>query len=148
MKRFVMLTVLVMAVFVAFSGLAVAKEKAAMPDGTLEMKTGQFAIGIGFSWGEGVLTYKGKKYPVTVKGLSVVDVGITKATSKGSVYNLKKLEDFDGSYTTATAEATLGGGVGAADMSNANGVKIKLVTTTKGVNLKLAASGVELYLKK
>ena len=149
MKRLVMLTVLVMVVFVFFSGLAMAKEKAkAKPDATIELKQGQVAIGIGYSWGEGVLTYKGKKYPVKVKGLSVVDVGITKATAKGNVYNLKKLEDFDGNYTSATAEGTIGGGVGATNMNNQNGVTINLVTTTKGVNLKLAASGVELMIKK
>ena len=149
MKRFVMLTVLFMVVFVFFSGLATAQDKAkAKPDATIELTQGQVAVGIGFSWGEGVLTYQGKKYPVKVKGLSVVDVGITKATAKGSVYNLKKLADFDGNYTSVTAEGTLGGGVGATNLNNQNGVTINLVTTTKGVNVKLAASGVELMLKK
>jgi hypothetical protein len=150
MKRFVMLTVLMLTVLMVFSGPALAKEKkaAAVPDATLELKTGQVAIGIGYSWGEGVLTYQGKTYTVKVKGLSVVDVGVTKARAKGNVYNLKKIEDFDGNYTTATAEGTIGGGVGATNMNNQNGVKINLVTTTKGVNLKLAASGVELSIKK
>lgn len=149
MKRFVMLTVLIMAVFMVFSGLAIAKEKAKpQPDATIELKEGQVAIGIGYSWGEGVLTYKGKKYPVKVKGLSVIDVGVTKATAKGSVFNLKKLQDFDGIYASATAEGTVGGGAGATAMKNQNGVQINLITTTKGVNLKLAASGVELMLKK
>jgi hypothetical protein len=150
MKRFMMLTVLMLTVLMVFSGPALAKEKKAaeVPDATLELKSGQVAIGIGYSWGEGVLTYQGKKYPVKVKGLSVVDVGITKARAKGNVYNLKKLEDFDGNYTSATAEGTIGGGVGATNMNNQNGVKINLVTTTKGVNLKLAASGVELSIKK
>jgi hypothetical protein len=149
MKRIMMLTVLVMVVFVFFSGLAMAKDKAKeKPDAVIELTQGQVAVGIGFSWGEGTLTYQGKKYPVKVKGLSVVDVGITKATAKGNVYNLKKLEDFNGNYTSATAEGTLGGGVGATNMNNQNGVTINLVTTTKGVNVKLSASGVELMLKK
>jgi len=34
----------------------------------------------------------------------VVDVGISKATSSGKVYNLKKLEDFNGNYTAASAK--------------------------------------------
>ena len=150
MKRFMMLTVLMLTVLMVFSGPALAKEKKAaeVPDAALELKSGQVAIGIGYSWGEGVLTYQGKKYTVKVKGLSVVDVGVTKAAAKGNVYNLKKLEDFDGNYTSATAEGTIGGGVGATNMNNQNGVKINLVTTTKGVNLKLAASGVELSIKK
>ncbi len=39
---------------------------------TLESKS--IALGVGVSWGDGVLEYKGKKYPFTVEGLSVVDL--------------------------------------------------------------------------
>jgi hypothetical protein len=136
-----------------FSGLALAQEKAkkkaeVKPDATIELKQGQVAISIGYSWGEGTLTYKKKKYPFKVNGLSVVDIGITKATAKGVVYNLKKLEDFEGNYTTVTAEGTIGGGAGATNMNNQNGVTINLISTTKGVNLKLATSGLEVMLKK
>ncbi len=145
MKRFVLLTVLIMGIFVVVSGPAAAKDK---PDATIELTQGQVGVGIGFSWGDGTLKFQGKKYPVKVTGLSVIDVGITRATAKGSIYNLKKLEDFDGNYTSATAEGTLGGGVGATTMKNQNGVVIHLITTTKGVNVKLAPAGVELMLKK
>jgi hypothetical protein len=37
--------------------------------------------GVGFSWGNGVLTYKGKTYPVQVEGLSVGEMGVTRATA-------------------------------------------------------------------
>jgi hypothetical protein len=33
------------------------------------------AAGVGFSWGNRVLTYDGKAYPVQVEGLSVGEVG-------------------------------------------------------------------------
>lgn len=147
MKRIVMFTVLTMMTACLFlTGLAVAQDK--QPDATVELTQGQVAVGIGWSWGEGVLTYKGQKYPVTVHGLSVIDVGITKATAFGKVYGLKKLEDFNGNYTAATAEGTLGGGAGASTMKNQNGVVIDLFTTTQGINLKLAPSGVKLMIKK
>ena len=62
MKRFVMLTVLIMAVFMVFSGLAIAKEKAKpQPDATIELKEGQVAIGIGYSWGERRADLQGEK---------------------------------------------------------------------------------------
>jgi hypothetical protein len=112
------------------------------------MSEGQVALGIGYSWGKGVLTYAGKEYPFKVSGLSVVDVGITKATSMGKVYNLKKLEDFNGNYTAGSAEGTLAGGAGALTMKNQNGVVIDLVSTTQGVNLKLALEGVKITLEK
>ena len=145
MKRLVMLCVWIMTVFMFIPGMATAQDK---PDATLELEQGQVGLGIGFSWGDGVLTYQGKSYPFKIEGLSVIDVGITKATAKGSVYKLSKLEDFNGNYTAATAEGTLGGGAGATTMKNQNGVVINLVTTTQGVNVKLAPSGVKLILKK
>ena len=82
-----------------------------------------------------------------VKGLSVIDVGVTKVEAFGKVYGLKQLEDFNGNYTSATAEGTLGGGAGATTMKNQKGVVIDLFTTTKGLNLKLAPSGISLKLK-
>jgi hypothetical protein len=146
MKRLAMFTVVMMTLFLCVSGLAVAQDK--VPDATLMMSEGQVAFGIGFSWGKGVLTFQGKEYPFKVKGISVVDIGITKATSSGKVYNLKKLEDFNGNYTAASAEGTLAGGAGALTMKNQNGVVIDLVSTTAGVNLKLSVEGVSLTLEK
>ncbi|MGE5856507.1 MAG: EipA family protein [Syntrophaceae bacterium] len=146
MKRFAFFTVIMMTLFLCLSGLAIAQDK--QPDATLSMTEGQVAVGIGYSWGKGVLDYKGQKYNFKVKGLSVVDVGITKATSAGKVYNLKKLEDFNGTYTAASAEGTIAGGAGALTMKNQNGVVINLVSTTAGVNLKLSVEGVSLTLEK
>jgi hypothetical protein len=146
MRRFTWLTVAVLALSLCLAGMAMAQEKKV--DATLTMSEGQVAVGIGFSWGKGVLTYGGKEYPFKVKGLSVVDIGITKATSAGKVYNLKKIEDFNGNYTAASAEGTIAGGAGVLTMKNQNGVVIELVSTTAGVNLKLSVEGVSLTLDK
>jgi outer membrane immunogenic protein len=146
MKRLAMFTVITMTLFLCLSGLAIAQDKKV--DATLTMSEGQVAFGLGFNWGKGVLTYEGKEYPFKVKGLSVVDIGITKATSSGKVYNLKKLEDFDGNYTAASAEGTVAGGAGALTMKNQNGVVIDLVSTTVGANLKLSVEGVKITLEK
>lgn len=131
----------------ALAGLALAAEKEERPDATLTLSEGQVAVGIGWSWGKGVLTLKGKDYPFKVGGLSVGDVGITKAEATGTVYNLKKLEDFNGTYVSAAAQATVGVGVGATAMKNNNGVVIHLHPKTKGVNLKLAGEGVKFTLQ-
>lgn len=146
MKRFTLFTVAVLALTLCFASVAMAQEKKV--DATLTMSEGQVAVGIGFSWGKGVLTYQGKEYPFKVQGLSVVDIGISKATSAGKVFNLKKLEDFNGNYTAASAEGTIAGGAGVLKMKNQNGVEIELVSTTQGVNLKLAVEGVKLQLEK
>ena len=146
MKRFTLFTAVVLALSLCLAGMAMAQEKKV--DATLTMSEGQVAVGIGYSWGKGVLTYEGKQYPFKVSGLSAVDVGITKATSSGKVYNLKKLEDINGNYTAASAEGTVAGGAGALTMKNQNGVVIDVVSTTKGVNLKLAVEGVKFTLEK
>ena len=142
MKR---LTVSVLVIALSLFGLVFAQEE--KPDATLKLSKGQVAVGIGWSWGDGVLTFKGKNYPFKVGGLSVVDVGITKANAVGKVYHLKKLSDFNGTYTAATAEGTVGGGAGISTMKNQNGVVIDLVSTTQGVNFKLAGEGVKFTLK-
>jgi len=146
MKRFALLTAVMISLLLLLPGLTLAQEK--QPDAYLELTETTVAIGIGYNWGEGTLIYQDKRYPVEVKGISVIDVGITKARAFGKIYNLKKLEDFNGNYTSASAEGTLVGGAGAATMKNQNGVVIDLFSTTQGLNLKLAPGGVNLTLKK
>ena len=113
---------------------------------TLESKS--VAVGVGVSWGDGVLEYKGKKYPFTVEGLSVVDLGVSKVSARGDVKNLKKVEDFAGNYTAAAAGGAVGGGAGVAALKNQNGVEMSLVATTQGVKLALAGAGVTIKLKQ
>ena len=55
-----------------------AQAKAKAPDATLQLREGSVAAGIGFSWGGGTLTFRGKRYPVKVDGLSVGSVGISR----------------------------------------------------------------------
>jgi len=42
--------------------------------GTIRFASRSIALGIGVSWGDGVLEYQGKTYVFTVSGLSVVDL--------------------------------------------------------------------------
>lgn len=129
-------------------GGARADDKKEKPDAVLKISAKAVAVGAGYSWGGGKLTYKGKQYDVAVDGLSVGSVGVTSIDAVGEVYYLKKLEDLNGTYTAAGAAGTIGGGAGALSMKNANGVMIAMTATTKGVSLTLAVSGVTLTLKK
>jgi hypothetical protein len=127
---------------------SVQAEQAKKPDATLTLSEGSVAVGIGWSWGKGMLTYKGKSYPVRVDGLSVGEVGVTKAQARGDVFNLKRVEDFSGLYGAAGAEGTAVKGAGVATLRNEHGVSITLRSATKGANLKLAAEGLKLALDK
>src|SRR5262247_3329097 len=125
-----------------------ALAKAARPDATLQLSEGSVAAGLGFSWGGGTLTYRGRRYPVSVDGLSVGSVGISRATASGSVFNLKKLEDFNGTYTAVGAGAAVGGGASIATMQNQNGVRITLRSRSQGVKFTLGGAGVSLNIKQ
>jgi hypothetical protein len=139
------LLVLVLAVLTGFTQAAGKHEK---PDATLQLSGGSFAAGIGFSWGSGTLTYKGKQYRVSVDGLSLGKVGITGGSARGEVYHLKRLADFNGNYNAGGAGLTLGGGRNAVAMQNQNGVSVLLTSTTRGLDLTIAGGGVKMRIKK
>lgn len=124
---------------------AEAKEK---PAATIHLESTSVAVGVGFSWGKGTLTYKGHTHAITVDGLTVGAVGAKSVNANGSVYHLTKLSDFDGTYAAVSAAATVGGGGGVLSMKNQNGVVINLGSTSKGVEFTVGASGVTLALKK
>jgi hypothetical protein len=128
-----------------FSALAIAEDKT--PDAKIEFTGGSVAAGIGFSWGSGTVTYKGEKHEIKVDGLSVGDVGATRVSMSGNVYNLKKLADLDGNYTAVGAGATVGGGGAVLTMRNQNGVVIDAVTTTQGLKVTLGTGGANIKLK-
>jgi len=115
-------------------------------EGTVTFTGGAIAIGVGFQWGGGTLTYQGKQYPFSLNGLSVVDVGVTRITGSGSVRNLRNVADFSGNYVSLAAGATVAGGGSVASLRNQNGVVIDGVTTTQGVRLTLAPGGVNITL--
>jgi hypothetical protein len=129
-------------------GASIAWTQEGTPDGTVKISSGSVAAGVGFSWGSGVLTYQGKEHPFSVSGLSVADVGISQAEASGSVYHLKKLEDFNGNYTGVSAGATVAGGGGGMALRNQNGVVVNLAGTTQGLKFKLGVDGVKITLKQ
>jgi len=144
MKRF-QIGLVVLATLFFSTGIASAQDN--KPDATLKLTQRGVALGIGVSWGEGTLTFKGKNYPFIIHGLSVNDIGASKVKATGKVFGLKKIADFSGSYFTLGSEATMVKGVGAIMMKNENGVSIQLITLSKGARIKLSVDGVELKLK-
>jgi hypothetical protein len=136
----------VAALVVVLSSPASAEDK--KPSGLLKLTEGSVAVGLGWSWGKGTLTYGGKDYKVKVSGLSVGEVGMTDVKAKGDVYDLKSVDDFNGVYAAAGANFTAGQGKGATALTNAKGVSIVLTSITKGASLKIAAEGLKLSIEQ
>ena len=116
------------------------------PDATLEFNGGSAAAGVGVSWGAGVLKYEGRSYAFKVNGLSIGAVGLTQASASGEVFNLKKLDDFNGNYVAVGAGLTAGGGGAVAAMKNQNGVTINVKGTTQGAKVVIGGAGVSVQL--
>jgi hypothetical protein len=136
------------AVISVLAGVALAAAEKKKPDATLKLTEGSVAVGIGWSWGKGELTYKGKTYKFKVDGVTAGEVGKTKVEATGEVFNLKKIEDFDGVYAAGSIEGTGGTGAGVTALSNPKGVSILLKSTTEGANLKAAVEGVNFKIEK
>lgn len=124
------------------AGPSWAQKASEQPDATIEYVGGSIAIGLGYSFGQGVLHFKGTDYRFIVNGLSIGDIGGSSAMASGKVYHLNSVEDFSGSYFAFTAGATVIGGAAGASMRNQNGVIVHLVAATLGLQLTLAPSGV------
>jgi hypothetical protein len=131
----------------ALAGHAVAAEKAAKPSGRVVIQSTAIAAGIGVTWGDGKLTFKGKDYPFSIDGLTLVDWGISKATANGDVYNLDDIAKFAGTYLAAEAGLTLAGGMGGMVLRNQNGVVLHLRSTSRGARLQLGTSGLVIKMK-
>jgi hypothetical protein len=137
-------------VIAVMTGFAYAKHHDSKPDATLQVSGGSFALGVGVNWGSGMLTYRGKEYPVKVKGLSVGKVGMTSSSAYGEVFNLKHLQDFNGHYNiggAGTRGVTLGAGKAGTLMSNQSGVIVRISATQKGVAVNATGGGVDMQLK-
>ena len=130
----------------AFAATAISGE-ARKPSGRVTVESKSIAVGIGVSWGDGKLTFKGKDYPFTVNGLSVVDFGISRASAVGDVYNLTDVSKFAGTYAAAEAGFTLAGGVGGITMRNSEGVILNLRSTSRGASLTLGPAGLTIAMK-
>jgi len=133
---------------VLIGGLAFAADDK-KPSGTVTIDETQFAVLVGGSVGGGKLTLNDKTYDFKISGLTAgANVGISKMSAAGEVYNLKDVSKFPGTYTKLDASATVGGGVAGLHLKNEHGVVMKLTARTQGAQLNIgSASGVKVTMK-
>ena len=121
------------------------------PDGTVKITRRSVAPAVGLSWGDGVLTYKGKDYVFSFEAsglLREVEEGVTAAELSGQVLNLKNLEDFNGVYKTVERAESVGSGGTRVTIKNQNGVVVNVIATTGGRKFTLGPEGLTIQLKK
>jgi hypothetical protein len=125
---------------------AAPPEAQGTPVGTVSFSVTGFALGLGYESGNGTLGYQGRQYPFRLSGISAIDIGVSSVSGSGEVYNLKRLQDFNGTYTSFAAEATLAGGAGFAYLRNQNAVVVKVTSTSQGLRFRLAPEGLKITL--
>jgi len=144
MRKFFYTLIAVMSI-VMFSSASIAKPTKI--SGTVNLNVGSVAAGIGWSWGGGVMTFEGAEHNFDIQGLSLADVGISKFTAAGIVYNLHDLKDFEGVYRGVKGGVTIAGGKGAIALKNEHGVVLELVGSGQGLKFALGTQGVTIKLK-
>ena len=128
----------------ALVGGLFASSAAMAQDATIHFGGGSIAFIGSVQWGGGSLHYHGRRVPLKVTGIGIGAIGADKFSAEGAVYHL---HDINGTYSALNTNATAGAGAGEIDMQNEHGVEIRAHSTSAGLNLSLAPTGVQINIK-
>ena len=118
------------------------------PDAKIEISQWKVGFIVGVSGGKGTLTYKGKSYPLSIKGLRVgATAGIATADLVGDVYNLKNVKDIEGTYSAGQASVAVAAGVKSWKLQNQNKVTMNLTGKQAGLEVAFDLGGMKIELK-
>ena len=128
------------------SGAAATSARAETGAVTVVFTKGGFIVGVGA--GEGVLAFRGKRYPFTVSGASIgFTIGASTTKLVGRALNLRSPGDIAGAYSVIGAGGALAAGAGGVQLQNANGVVLQLSGPKVGVELSAAMGGVTIAMR-
>lgn len=115
--------------------------------GSVVIESSSVAVGVGFSWGSGTLTYGGEVFPFKMKGLEAVGVGISKVKMTGKAHNLNNVADLAGTYKGLGGGVTMVVGGSAFKARNEHGVTLVMTTFQKGIELSLGGGGLRIEME-
>jgi hypothetical protein len=103
---------------------------------------------IGGSGGHGTLTFRGKRYPLSVGGLDYgLIFGGSKTVLRGRVSNISRASDVAGVYGAAGAGLAVGRGARAIVLANQKGAVLELTGQQVGLLANVDLSGLAITLK-
>jgi len=115
--------------------------------GTVRVTVVKAGFAVGAGGGRGVLTVRHRKYPFTVRGLSVgLSAGASISRLVGRADHIGELSDFTGTYSVVGAGVALIGGIGGVQLRNDKGVTINLQGARAGLELAANVSKVVIIL--
>jgi hypothetical protein len=112
----------------------------------IEVVKAGFIVGVG--GGSGTLVFNGRRYPLSVGGLSLgATIGASKTELIGTAYNLRQASDIAGTYTAVGAGVAVAGGGSSIRLRNARGVVLELRGRNIGLEISANVSGVQISLR-
>ncbi|HYN00621.1 MAG TPA: hypothetical protein VET25_12805 [Aestuariivirgaceae bacterium] len=103
---------------------------------------------IGASGGSGTLTFQGRRYPLSIGGVSAGLVfGGSQTELSGRVSNIRHASDVAGVYGAAGVGAAVGGGVRAIVLRNEKGAVLELSGRQTGLMVNADLSGLAISLR-
>jgi hypothetical protein len=125
-----------------------AGASAAQTTGTVVFDVAKAGLVFGVGGGRGVLEFRGRRYPLSVGGLSFgATIGISKTQLVGRALNLRQASDIAGTYVALGGGFAVAGGVASVKLQNAKGVVLDLRGRKGGFEFSAAMSGVEVALR-
>jgi len=103
---------------------------------------------IGASGGSGTLVFHGKRYPISIGGLSAGFVfGASETNFRGSVSNIRSPGDVAGVYGAAGAGAAVGAGAQFITLTNEKGAILTLTGRQVGLQINADLSGLSISVR-
>jgi hypothetical protein len=118
--------------------------RAEEPSATVRISQVQIAFLVSGNVGGGTLSFRGREYDFTIGGLGYGGIGASKIEATGDVFDLERVEDFEGAYAQGRYGAVAGSEQVGGDfwLVNTNGVSIRLRSRRQGYALSLGGDAV------
>ncbi|MFD2052841.1 hypothetical protein ACFSQT_06875 [Mesorhizobium calcicola] len=137
------------AAFAAIAAAGVSLASAAHADsGTIRFSVYKAAFFVGGSGGDGTLTFHGRRYPISVGGISGgLAFGVSKTYFQGTVRHIRRARDVTGVYGAAGGGGALGKGAQVIVMTNDKGAQLELSGKQIGMQINADLSGMSISMK-
>jgi lipid-binding SYLF domain-containing protein len=115
--------------------------------GSVSMHIASAGFIFGVTGGSGTLTFRGRQYPLRIGGISAgALIGASATDLVGTASNLHAPGDIAGIYSAVGAGMAVAGGRSATQLSNANGVVLRLRGRQVGFSFSIDLSGMSISL--
>jgi hypothetical protein len=108
----------------------------AQPSATIDVDGWVVGAGIGFQGVEGVLTFEGQTYPVTILATNFITVGAAWLYGSAQVFGMNRLEELAGTYSGGAFGATFIAGGHGGRFAGSNGIEIATEFFSLGIDLQ------------